>query len=59
MVKRLENNICKHWFEDYFKYSPKEICGANNRIVTCSGVRKQCNYPNCFEKEDNHDNTKR
>ncbi|KKM23251.1 hypothetical protein LCGC14_1617020, partial [marine sediment metagenome] len=46
MVKRLENNICKHWFEDYFKYSPKEICGANNRIVTCSGVRKQCNYPN-------------
>ena len=49
MKKKGEKN-CKHWHEDTFYYDLKEICKANGRIVTCSGVKGQCDYPLCFEE---------
>lgn len=41
---------CKNWIElDYEYIGTIEICKANHKKCTCSGVRSQCDFPNLFK----------
>lgn len=42
---------CKFWHEDDFGFGLNEVCKANDRIVTCCGVKNNCNYPYCYEDD--------
>lgn len=47
----MKDKMCEHWYEEEFRCGLREICrGNNNKNCTCSGVKKQCNYPEFFKE---------